>query len=297
MRFIRPTEVTPAKLVSSNVPETDYPEWVAGTNKLGDRKIIEAQHKVYEVLASTTTDSPLVGIAANPPTWMEIGYTNKWRMFDEVVGTVTSMPGTVSVTIKPGTVVNSLALFNVQGKSVTITVDDPVEGRVYTRTVNLVDAAVDNWYDWFFADIEVRTSFVVLDMPAFGTANITVTINSGSTAAVGALVIGKLVPIGTTTYGAKVGIDDYSRKERDKFGNLVVVEGAFSDTGDFPVVVDTDRVSSIKKMLIDIRAKPVVWIGEETYEATIIYGFFKSLDLIYSGPEVSDCQLSIEGLI
>ncbi len=297
MRFIRPTEVTPAKLVSSNVPETDYPEWVAGTNTVGVRKIIAAQHKVYEVLASTTTDSPLVGIAANPPTWMEIGYTNKWRMFDEVVGTVTSMPSTVSVTIKPGAVVNSLALFNVQGKSVTITMDDPVEGRVYSRTVNLVDAAVDNWYDWFFADIEVRTSFVVLDMPAFGTANITVTINSSSTAAVGALVIGKLVPIGTTTYGAKVGIADYSRKERDKFGNLVVVEGAFSDTGDFPVVVDTDRVSSIKKMLIDIRAKPVVWIGEETYEATIIYGFFKSLDLIYSGPVVSDCQLSIEGLI
>jgi len=297
MRFIRPTEVTPARLVGSNVPENDYPEWVAGTNTIGVRKIIAAQHKVYEVLASTTTDSPLVGIAAYPPTWMEIGYTNKWRMFDEVVGTVTSMPSTVSVTIKPGTVVNSLALFNVQGKSVTITMDDPVEGRVYSRTVNLVDAAVDNWYDWFFADIEVRTSFVVLDMPAFGTANITVTINSGSTAAVGALVIGKLVPIGTTTYGAKVGIDDYSRKERDKFGNLVVVEGAFSDTGDFPVVVDTDRVSSIKKMLIDIRAKPVVWIGEETYEATIIYGFFKSLDLIYSGPEVSDCQLSIEGLI
>lgn len=297
MRFIRPIQVTPAKLVNSNVAENDYPEWTAGTNTIGTRKIIAAQHKVYEVLASTTTDSPLVGLAANPPTWMEIGYTNRWRLFDEVVGTLTTNSGTVSVTIKPGTVVNSLALFNVQGKSVTITMDDPVEGRVYNRTVNLVDAAVDNWYDWFFADIEVRSSMVILDMPAYGTANVTVTIDSSSTAAVGALVIGKLVPVGTTTYGAKVGIDDYSRKERDKFGNLVVVEGAFSDTGDFPVVVETDRVSKIKKMLAEIRSKPVVWIGEETYEATIIYGFFKSFDLIYSGPDASDCQLSIEGLI
>ena len=297
MRFIRPIEVTPARLVSSNVPENDYPEWVAGTNTLGVRKIIAAQHKVYEVLASTTTDSPLVGIKASPPTWMEVGYTNKWKMFDEIVGTATSMPGTVSVTIKPGSVVNSLALFNVQGKSVTITVDDPVEGRVFTRTISLVDARVSNWYDWFFADIDSRTSLVVLDMPAYGTANVTVTVTSSTTAAIGALVMGKLEPIGTTTYGAKVGIDDYSRKERDKFGNLVVVEGAFSDTGDFPVVVDTASVSKIKKMLIEIRAKPVVWVGEETYEATIIYGFFKSLDLIYSGPVVSDCQLSIEGLI
>ncbi|HEX8596691.1 MAG TPA: hypothetical protein VF682_25930 [Pseudomonas sp.] len=297
MRFIRPIEVTPAKLISSNVLENDYPEWAAGTNALGVRKMLAAEHKVYEVIAATTTDAPQAGLLKDPPTWMEIGYTNRWRMFDEIVGTTTSNPGIVSVTIKPGTVVNSLALFNVQGGSVTVTVTDPVEGEIYTRTVSLVDAGVNNWFDWFFADIEVRTSLVFLDMPAYGTANITITVTSSTTASVGALVIGKLIPIGTTTYGAKVGIDDYSTKERDKFGNLVVLEGAYSDTGDFPVVVETARVTKIRKMLIEVRAKPVVWIGEETYEATIIYGFFKSFDLIYSGPDVSDCQLSIEGLI
>lgn len=297
MRFIRPIEVTPAKLVNSNVAENDYPEWTAGTNIIGTRKIIAAQHKVYEVLAATTSDSPLTGLVADPPTWMEIGYTNRWRMFDEVVGTATSNPGTVTVTIKPGSVVNSLALFNVQGQSVTVTVNDPVDGVVYSKTVSLIDASVDNWYDWFFADIDARNSLVMLDMPAYGTASVTVTVTSSSTAAVGALVLGKLVPIGITTYSAKVGIDDYSRKERDRFGNLRVVPGAFSDTGDFPVVVATDQVAKIKKLLTDIRAKPVVWIGEESYEATIIYGFFKSFDLIYSGPDASDCQLSIEGLI
>jgi len=297
MRFIRPIEVTPAKLIDSNVLENDYPEWVAGTNTIGVRKIIAAQHKVYEVLAATTTDSPLAGLAADPPTWMEVGYTNRWRMLDEIVGTATSNPGTVTVTIKPGSVVNALALFNVQGQSVTVTVTDPLEGQVYSKTISLIDAAVDNWYDWFFADIDARNSLVMLDMPAYGTASITVTVTSSSTAALGALVLGKLVPIGITTYSAKVGIDDYSRKERDRFGNLRVVPGAFSDTGDFPVVVATDQVAKIKKLLTEIRAKPVVWIGEETYEATIIYGFFKSFDLIYSGPEASDCQLSIEGLI
>lgn len=299
MRFIRPIEVTPSKLISSNVAETDFATWSAtATYTIGTSVVWN--HRIYQALAAVpagVTPGSEVVTEANPAKWQDIGATNRWRMFDEIVGTLTTNPGSVSVTIKPGEVVNSLALFNVQGESVTVTMTDPIEGVVYSSTTTLIDAEVDNWYDWFFAEIDTRTSMVVLDMPAYGTANITVTVNSSGTAGVGALVIGKETIIGTSVYGASVGIDDYSRKERDVFGNIVITPRAFSDTGDFQIVVETARVAKIKKLLTEIRAKPVVWIGEETYEATIIYGFFKSFDLVYSGPNVSDCQLSIEGLI
>ena len=299
MRFIRPIEVTPSKLISSNVAETDFATWSStATYAIGISVIWN--HRIYQALAAVpagVTPGSEVPTQANPAKWQDMGATNRWRMFDEIVGTLTTNAGSVSVTIKPGEVVNSLALFNVQGESVTVTMTDPVEGVVYTSTMTLIDAEVDNWYDWFFAEIETRTSVVFLDMPAFGTASITVTVNSSGLAAVGALVIGKETIIGTSVYGASVGIDDYSRKERDVFGNIVITPRAYSDTGDFQIVVDTARVAKIKKLLTEIRAKPVVWIGEETYEATIIYGFFKSFDLVYSGPIVSDCQISIEGLI
>jgi hypothetical protein len=299
MRFIRPIEVTFDKLISSNVAETDFATWVStATYKLGDKVIWK--HRIYQALAAVpagVTPGSEVPTEANPAKWQDLGATNRWRMFDEIVGTLTTNPGSVTVTIKPGEVVNSLALFNVQGESVNVTMTDPIEGVVYTRTFSMIDAAVDNWYDWFFADIETINSVVALDMPAYGTANITVTVTSSGTAGIGALVAGKATVIGDSVYGASIGIDDYSRKERDAFGNIVVTARAYSDTGDFQIVVDTDRVGKIKKLLTEIRAKPVVWIGEESYEATIIYGFFKSFDLIYSGPNVSDCQLSIEGLI
>ena len=299
MRFIRPIEVTPDKLISSNVAEADFATWlVTATYKLGDKVLWN--HRIYQALAAVpagVTPGSEVPTDASPLKWQDLGATNRWKMFDEIVGTLTTNPGTVTVTIKPGEVVNSLALFNVQGETVTVTMTDPIEGVVYTRDFSMIDAAVDNWYDWFFADIDTVSSVVALDMPAYGTANITVTVTSSGTAAVGALVLGKATLIGESIYGASVGIDDYSRKERDTFGNIVVTPRAFSDTGDFQIVVDTDRVAKIKKLLTEIRAKPVVWIGEETYEATIIYGFFKSFDLVYSGPNVSDCQLSIEGLI
>ena len=299
MRFIRPIEVTPDKLISSNVVETDFATWVStSTYKLADKVVWN--HRIYQALAAVpagVTPGSEVPTESNPSKWQDLGATNRWRMFDEIVGTLTTNPGSVTVTIKPGEVVNSLALFNVQGESVTVTMTDPTEGVVYSHTFSMIDAAVDNWYDWFFADIDTVSSVVALDMPAYGTANLTVTVTSSGTAAVGALVVGKAALIGESIYGASVGIDDYSRKERDPFGNIVVTPRAFSDTGDFQIAVDTDRVAKIKKLLTEIRAKPVVWVGEESYEATIIYGFFKSFDLIYSGPNVSDCQLSIEGLI
>lgn len=298
MRFIRPIEVTPAKLTASNVPETDNPVWSAtATYAIGLKVMLD--HRNYEALAAVPAGvkpGTEVVTDATPAKWLDLGATNKWKMFDEIVGTLTTNPGSVSVTILPGEVVNSLALINVQGESVTVVITDPYEGVVDTRNYSLIDGSVDNWYDWFFEDIESRTSIVDLELPSYGTASITVTVNSSGVAGIGALVIGKSAEIGTALYGTGVGIDDYSVKERDRFGGWIVTEGAFSDTAKFPVMVDTDRVSKIKRMLTEIRAKPVVWVGEETYEATILYGFFKSFDLVYSGPDVSDCQLQIEGL-
>lgn len=298
MRFIRPIEVTPAKLISSNVPETDNPAWSpTATYSIGNKVMLD--HRNYEALAAVAAGvKPGAEVVDkdHPAKWQDIGATNRWKMFDEIVGTLTTNPGSVSVTIQPGAVVNSLALINVQGESVAVVMTDPIDGVVATRHYSLIDGAVDNWYDWFFEDIEFRTSLVVLDLPAYGTASLTVTVTSSGTAGVGALVVGKTADIGTALYGTGVGIDDYSIKERDAFGGWSVTERAFSDTAKFPVSVETARVAKIKRMLTEVRAKPVVWVGEETYEASILYGFFTSLDLVYSGQTVSDCQLEIEGL-
>ncbi|MCQ9422724.1 hypothetical protein NRB16_04150 [Pseudomonas sp. LJDD11] len=297
MRFIRPIDVTPAGLVS-NVPENDNPVWSAtATYALGAKVMLD--HNNWEALAAVPAGvkpGAETVTKENPAKWLDLGATNRWKMFDRIVGTQTTNPGSVSVTIQPGAVINSLALLNAQGETVTVVMTDPLEGVVATRSFSLIDGSVDNWYDWFFEGIEYRSSVVVLDLPSYGTASITITVTSSGTAAVGALVIGKVAEIGIALYGTGVGIDDYSVKERDRWGGWSVTEGEFSDTAKFPVVVDTDRVAKVRRMLTEIRARPVVWVGEESYEATILYGFYTSLSLIYSGPILSDCQLEIEGL-
>lgn len=291
MRLIKPVEITPAKLVSSNVPETDYPAWVAGSYALGDRRIKD--HHVYESLAAANTADP-----SDATKWLDIGSTNRWRMFDNKVESLTTNPGTIEVRIKPGSVVNSLALFNLQGKSVTVSMIDALEGEVYRKEISLINAGVTNWYDWFFEPIGRRADLVVLDMPAYGSADIVVTVDAGpGTAATGHFVLGSVRTIGTALYGSSVGINDYSRKTTDDFGNTVVIQRSFSNRAEFDVSLDTSEVTKVRRLLAELRATPVVWIGEETYEATILFGFYKDFQIVFSGPTVSDCSITIEGVI
>ena len=300
MRLIKPVEITPAKLISSNVPETEHPAWSAtATYVMGDRVLLN--HTIYEALAAVPAGvkpGEEVVTKDDPAKWLDRGKDNRWRMFDNKVESLTTHPGTIEITIKPGAVVNSLALFNLKGKTVTVSMVDPVEGEVYRKEVSLVDAGVTNWYDWFFEPIGVRTDVVVLDMPAYGSANVVVTIDAGAeVAAVGHFVLGAVKQIGTAIYGTSVGINDYSRKTTDDFGNTVVIPRSFSNRAEFDVVLDTSEVTRVRRLLAELRSTPVVWIGEETYEATILFGFYKDFQIVFSGPTVSDCSITVEGVI
>ncbi|MBP5971147.1 hypothetical protein [Pseudomonas iridis] len=300
MRLIKPVEITPAKLVSSNVPETDFAAWVSTTAYDIDTKVIW-NHHIYQALAAVPAGvkpGEEVIDKDHPAKWLDLGSTNRWRMFDNKVESLTTNPGTIEVTIKPGAVVNSLALFNLKGKSVTVTMVDALEGEVYRKEISLVDAGVTNWYDWFFEPIGIRTDVVALDMPAYGSADIVLTIDAGpEVATVGHVVIGAVKQIGTALYGSSVGINDYSRKSTDDFGNTVVIQRSFSNRADFDIALDTSEVTRVRRLLADLRATPVVWIGEESYEATILFGFYKDFQIVFSGPTVSDCSITVEGVI
>jgi len=295
MRIIKPVDVTPAILTSSNVPETDYAAWSAATAyAVGDKVLYN--HRNYEALVAHTGANPETD-TSDPPKWLDLGANNRWRMFDDKVGSLTEQAGSIAVTLTPGSPINSLALFNLRGRDATVTLTDPLEGVVYERTISLIDAGVDNWYDWFFAPIGRRSDVVLLDLPAYGAATLSITIdNTTETAACGHCVIGQQADIGVALYGTSVGIADYSRKETDAFGNAVVIQRAFSKRAEFDVVVQTGDVSAIQRLLASVRAQPVVWIGAESYESTALFGYYRDFLISISGPSVSDATITVEGL-
>lgn len=282
--------------IITNVPADDYPAWAPGTYSREDR--VTYQHRVYEVIAEETQDSPAEGLLAQPPTWLDMGPTNQWAMFDDRLGTVTSNPESIEVSMMLGEGVDSLALFGVDAGQVIIRVVDPYQGITFERTSQpSITDGIQDWYGYFFDPVEIREDFIVTGLNATRFSSIQISfLKPDGIAKVGALVAGKLVSLGVALYGTSIGIIDFSRKERDPFGNYIVVERDFSKRAEYDVAIDTAAVSRVQRLLAKYRARPLVWIGEESYESTIVYGYYREFSISISGPSVSDGTIYVEGL-
>ena len=295
--IINPVPITAAMLTASNVPETDAPAWTAGTYTLGTQRIYD--HRVYEVVVASTTDRPDLGAAAIPATWLDLGATNRFKMFDQIINTQTVYAAEIDVEITPAAIVNSAAFFGLLGTSITLTVTDPLEGVVYTETRSLQDnTLIIDWYPYFFEEIAYLSDMVFLNLPAYGNATLNAVIDNGiSDAKVGEVVIGKQRNLGVSNYGTSVSIQDYSVKSTDEFGNTIIVQRAFAKRADYDVTVETSSVAAVQKALADIRTTPTVFIGDENRPETVVYGFYKQFDIVLSTPSISDCSIEVEGLV
>jgi hypothetical protein len=299
MKVIKSQAVTDTTLTTTDVPENDYAAWLVGTTyAAADRVIVTTPniHNIYESVQSANTGN-------NPVTddgtwWTRVSSTNRWKMFNDVVQEQTTQADIIDVTITPAVVTTALAAINVDCATITVTMTDPIEGVIYDQTFPMTSfSGITNWYDYFFTAINRKKELSVLGLPPYASAVIDVTFNdSGETAKVGALVLGTSANIGDSQYGASFGIIDYSTKEVDAQGRTTITAGTYSDEADIDVVIETGRFAEVKKILTDLRTTPSVWIAEDNTEGTIIYGYYREFDVLLTGPVVSMCTLSIEGL-
>lgn len=297
MTIIKPLDIA-ANMLTSNVPIDDAPAWASGsTYALGARVVHRL--RVWEALAAVPAGvepGAETVTTANPAKWLDTGAVNRWRMFDDKVGTVTSREGSVAVTLQPGRAVTALAALNLNGLALEVTMTDPAEGEVFHSATPLADVGVGNWYEYFFLPIGRISDITLTNLPSYPAATLAVTVTSTDTAEVGSLSVGTQEEIGTACYGTSVGIIDYSRKEVDQYGNASILERSFAKRAEYGVVIETAQVSRVQRLLASIRARPVIWIGDESMEATIVYGFFKDFGITIAGPTMSDASITVEGL-
>jgi len=127
--IIRPTEITDAMLISTNIPETDSTkgEWTVGTAFMaGDtcRVTTTGIHNVYEALVNVTGgSSPEVDVLAATPKWLDTGKTNRWKPFDKVIGSQASQASPINYVLKPG-ITDSLSIQNVEATSIQVVLAD-----------------------------------------------------------------------------------------------------------------------------------------------------------------------------
>ena len=297
MKVIRPIEITPAKILSSSATET-YSAWSSATTYADGNKVLY-NNRIYESLIDTNLNKQP---DTNPTAWLDIAPSNKTAMFDQVVNTQTTATTSLTVTFQPGMIFDSTAFLNIQGNSINVQVkNSPTGSVVYNQTINLDDTEIFDWYGYFFEPFDVRTEVVFQNIPPYtdGVVIVTITGATGATVAIGNSTVGGLVSIGGTQYGLNYGIRDYSVKETDIFGNIKVVQRAFSKRMSPTIFVDNMRLNYVSKVLENLRSTPTVFIAtdDSRFEGTIILGFLKDWNIEINYPTYSLISAEIEGLI
>lgn len=296
LTIVKPVTVTPAMLVDTDVPETDHAAWSAATTYArGDRVIVLSTHKVYESLqAGNLNKDPLTQTGW----WLEVSPTNRWKAFDLSNDTQTAQAGSMFFEIKPGSAVNAVSLQNVTGvREVRYRLTDPSFGLVYDKTWKLTTSpGVSSWYSWFFGQRVEQVQNVDLGLPSYPNATLRIDLVGASNMAVGVILMGQQKSIGVgVLQGVGLGIQDYSRKEPNEFGDVTLVERAYSKRASFPLLLDNRELDNTYALLASIRATPCLFIGGR-FAATTIFGFYKDFEILVSYANHSDCSIDIEGL-
>lgn len=301
MKVLKPLQITDAML-TINIPEPDTArgevEWTAGSYNVGDERILSSTHRRYRA-ATSTSDNPADGVLKDPPTWVDIGPTNAWAMFDNVNGTQSVQDDEILVELLPNRVISGIAMFNVTGAtSVNVRMEDPTEGEVYNRDFEMIDnSAVVDYWEYFFEPIINRTEFIALDLPAYGAATTFVEIDGDTEVRAGTLVVGGQIPLGVTTYGTSLKLFDASIKVRDEFGNFTVIPRRTSKTVEYDFYCPTPQVGYVFQQLQRLTSIPAVWVGtDEQDDSTLVFGYYEDSAINISAPSVSSCSVTIQGL-
>jgi len=301
LSITQPVQLTDAMLISTDIPENDYAAWSAGTTyALGDRVIMTSTHTIYESLqASNVGKDP----ATNSTWWIAVSPTNRWKAFDYSNSTQTVTAGganpKISYTIRAGEAVSSVAVLNVDNAtSLLLKLTDPVYGVVYNRTVDFSPLPRQpDWWSWFFGQKITPTQYVANDVPAYPNADLLVQLSGNSSLAVGVIMFGQQKNFGLgVSYGARVGIQDYSVKQTNEFGDTTLLVRAFAKRANFSLLVEKAETDALQNFLAEVRAVPCLWVGSTEYESTTLFGFYKNFDVLISYPQHSECELEIEGL-
>ena len=294
MRIVMPSEITTDVLQSTTVANVET-DWESGTYNLGDRAVYEDE--VYEVVADpSTSDQPDQGAVADPPTWVRLGWSNQWRMFRDGADSKTTAEGEIDVTLQWPELISTMAVLGLRGQEITVTMTDSVEGVVFDETRSVVDIGVSDWWEFFFLPYD-NIDAAVFELPPYPGATIRVlleTENISDPVTVGRIVAGAGRDLGATLYGTDIQLQDYSIKERDGFGNLILRPRRTLKYVNYNVHVSTERTSFVVSQLSRLGAVPTLYIGDSQKPSTVVYGVFSDVSQGISTPSLSDLTLQVE---
>lgn len=293
MEIVKPIPVTPA-MVTTNAVNADA-DYNPATNYADGAKCTHERRIWLSLQAANTGHTP--GAPGSEAWWSDAGPSNKWAMFDDEVGTVTTRADSLQVTLTP-IAAPTVALLNTRAKTAQCT---SVHGAttVYDKTVSLWDTAIiTDWAEYFFNEPEFRTEAIFDGLPAVPGQTVTITLQAtGATVECGMCVPGRPFDVGNELQGLKRSGIDYSTVTFDVFGKATIKRRGYAREISTQTLLNNAAFDRLARRLDQIASVPVLVLsGRPRFNATVVYGLVSySLDLaLYS---YSHASIDVKGLI
>ncbi len=293
LKVIKSVTVTDAILTATDITENDHAAYNAATTyAVGDRVI--SGHVIYQSMqAGNVGKAP----STEPAWWVKVSPTNRWKAFDLSTTTRTAFTGSCYYEFETGVSVNAVGLLNFIGvNEIRIRLTDPSFGVVYDKTT--ITASVpseSSWYAWFFEERRQETQLIATDLPSY--PNATLRIDIVGTGEIGALTFGtqKTIGIGVRS-GVSLGMQDFSRKERNQWGDIELVQRAYAKRLSIDTIIENDQLDNTYDLLTSLRSTPCLWIASDRYRSLVVFGFFNTFDIVIPYPNHSECSIDLESL-
>lgn len=318
MRIIPPLALT---LSATNADESAYAAWnVATTYAVGDKVYYNPTSAlVYHEFEALTIHTGVIPDIGSSVTWLDLGPANSRAMFDDRTSTQTRVDGSIAVTVIPNGFFDTIALLNISDSSTA-------NIKIVNDSVTLYDESFDtsgnaeDWDQYFFGEDEDNLAALVAVPGIFGddtpgraaliinpslfyaSCAITVTLTGsiGTDVGLGLILIGRSRFLGDTLYAPSLGIEDFSTKETDVFGNTYLLERPYADTVTAQLILDSAQVDVVRRKLASYRATPVLYNlnnADTNYESLLVFGFFESFEISLAFESRSFCDLRVQSLI
>ncbi len=280
--------------------------WVSGTTySLGDLVIRTAIHKVYErILAGAGTTAPESDLI----NWMEVGNTNRWCMFNTGRNSVTVSTQSIIVELHPSDTygvgrADSIAVLGLQANHLKIEVT--VSGTVLqTFEYDLSSRPVASWADYFFKGFSYSSSITRFDLNNSISAVIKVTITGlgSNPITCSSITLGTAVYLGHVQRGIKSDALNFSKVDRDLFGNTALVPRRSVPKTTQVLMLDKTKIKQARDARAQLNAVPAVWSGlddqitDDFYEPLLIMGIYKQFEIEIANPIMININLELEEL-
>ena len=308
MLMIEPIEVTDDVLLSTTA-ESDSTSAYDPDTKYSKGDVVAEEERRYESMIDDNDtyppDNTLAEVGPGDATWLDLGATNKWRPFDQVIAAQCEGDGDLEIEIDPPSAITAVAFFNLDATRLEIEIpekqDDDTWETVWLREDSLIDNTMvyDAW-TYAYAPIHYQADLAAWDLPTLiEDARLTLRIkhvDDDTNAKVGQIVMGRQVDLGMTTYGSQAGIDDWSTVERDKYGNATIRRRRHSRRFRYDVTVDDGDIYRVQSRLIQYLATPAVYVGAIDRPETLVFGFYRDFAITIQNPAYSRADIEVEGL-